>query len=191
MTLFVGLGNPGPAYANNRHNIGFRVIDKMVSMTSASNISKKAFEGELYRSKDYLFLKPLTFMNLSGKSVSAVARFFKISVEDIVVIHDDIDLPFGEIRIKRGGGNGGHNGLKSIDAMIGKDYIRIRMGVGKPERKSQVADYVLSDFSSFEESKTECLIEYASKLALTIPEKSLDEIKSRYTLKATDDPCLG
>ena len=98
MKLFVGLGNPTPAYANTRHNIGWRVIDELLKRHSASAISKSSFHGELYRDKDLFFLKPLTYMNNSGKSVSAVANFFKIPIEDIVVIHDDIDLPFGALK---------------------------------------------------------------------------------------------
>ena len=147
MILFVGLGNPGSQYENTRHNIGFKVIDKLVNDFSARDISKTSFQGKLYRSGNSLFLKPTTFMNLSGKSVQPVKDFFKVALEDVIVIHDDIDLPFGAVRFKRGGGHGGHNGLRSLDAYITKEYLRVRVGVGKPERKSQVADYVLHDFS--------------------------------------------
>ena len=189
MTLFVGLGNPGPAYEKTRHNIGFRVIDRMVDRCGARNISKKSFHGELYRQGELLFLKPLTYMNLSGKSVAIVKSFFKIPLENLVVIHDDIDLQFGEIRLKRGGGHGGHNGLKSIDTGVGRDYVRLRIGVGKPEHKSQVVDYVLQPFTSEEEAVLDCLVDYAADLAFRIPEESLENLKSRYTLKATDDPC--
>ncbi len=191
MWLFVGLGNPGPTYEKTRHNIGFRVIDAMRARTGARDISKKSFQGELYRQGNLFFLKPTTFMNLSGNSVAPVLHFFKIPLEHLVVIHDDIDLKFGEIRLKRGGGNGGHNGLKSIDAAVGRDYIRLRMGVGKPKHKSQVVDYVLQPFTPVEEEKVPCLVDYAAELALRIPHKSLEELKSRYTLKATDDPCAN
>ena len=189
MTLFVGLGNPGPAYEKTRHNIGFRVVDRMVERTEARNISKKSFHGELYRQGDLLFLKPHTFMNLSGKSVAPVMAFFKIPLEKLVVIHDDIDLKFGELRLKRGGGHGGHNGLKSIDAAVGREYVRLRLGVGKPEYKSQVVDYVLHPFTPEEEARLDCLVDYAARVALRIPEEPLEKLKSRYTLKATDDPC--
>jgi PTH1 family peptidyl-tRNA hydrolase len=183
MTLFVGLGNPTPAYEKTRHNIGWRVIDRLVEKSSARSIGKSIFHGELYRHGELFFLKPLTYMNLSGKSVLPVMNFFKISIENIVVIHDDIDLPFGAVRIKRGGGNGGHNGLKSIDAAIGREYLRVRMGVGKPLFKSQVADYVLHPFSEEEESMMERWVEYVSRCCLDIPHESLDILKSRYTLK--------
>ncbi|WP_457606925.1 aminoacyl-tRNA hydrolase [Nitratifractor sp.] len=189
MTLFVGLGNPGPTYERTRHNIGFRVVDAMVAESGARAIPKKSFHGELYREGDLFLLKPHTYMNHSGKSVAAVMAFFKIPLEDLVVIHDDIDLPFGEIRLKKGGGHGGHNGLRSIDAVLGKEYIRLRIGVGKPPYKSQVADYVLSPFTPEEKERVECIVDYAARLALRIPGEDIEKLKSRYTLKATDDPC--
>jgi len=187
VTLYVGLGNPGPTYEKTRHNIGFRVIDRLVTGTGARNISKRSFDGELYRQRDLLFLKPLTFMNLSGRSVKAVMDFFKIPLEDLVVIHDDIDLPLGTIRYKVGGGSGGHNGLKSIDESVGREYLRMRIGVGKPTRKSEVVSYVLSPFTPEEEKKVERLVAYAAEVALKIPRLSLEELKSRYTLKGDPD----
>jgi len=187
MTLYVGLGNPGPAYEKTRHNIGFRVIDRLVAETGARNISKSSFQGELYRQGTLFFLKPLTFMNLSGKSVRAVMEFFKIPLEDLVVIHDDIDLPLGAVRFKVGGGPGGHNGLRSIDAEVGNAYLRVRLGVGKPERKSQVASYVLSPFDPEEEPVVESVVEYAARVCLKIPELELSELKSRYTRKPEQD----
>lgn len=183
MLLIVGLGNPGTQYENTRHNIGFKVIDKLVSDFGARDISKNSFYGELFKSSDILLLKPTTFMNLSGKSLQAVKNFYKIELEDIVVIHDDIDLPFSALRFKNGGGHGGHNGLRSIDGVIGKEYSRVRMGVGKPEYKSQVADYVLHDFSSEEESILKGWINHAAHAVKEFKFKTLDEIKSRYSLK--------
>jgi PTH1 family peptidyl-tRNA hydrolase len=186
VTLFVGLGNPGAKYEDTRHNIGFRVIDKLVDDSNARDISKSSFEGELYRSANALFLKPTTFMNLSGKSVIAVKNFFKIDLDDIIVIHDDIDLPFGAVRFKKGGGHGGHNGLKSIDAAVGKEYIRVRVGVDKPQYKSQVADYVLSDFSNIESSKLDMLINHCAKACIELQKVSLNDVKSFYSLKSID-----
>jgi len=186
MTLFVGLGNPGPQYENTRHNIGFRVIDKLVDDFGAREISKTSFHGKLYRSSNALFLKPTTFMNLSGKSVQAVKQFFKVELEDIIVIHDDIDLPFGAVRFKRGGGHGGHNGLKSLDASIGKAYLRVRVGVDKPEHKSQVAEYVLHDFSAEESEHIRELIEHVAHAAKALVQEELNSVKSLYSLKSIE-----
>ncbi len=184
MQLIVGLGNPGTQYEDTRHNIGFKVIDKLVANHGANDISKNSFFGELYKSKQTLFLKPTTFMNLSGKSLQAVKNFYKIELEDITVIHDDIDLPFSALRFKNGGGHGGHNGLRSIDAMIGKAYNRVRMGVDKPEHKSQVADYVLHNFSAEEEKILTGWISHTVEAIEALENKSLDEVKSRYSLKS-------
>nr|MBL0721035.1 aminoacyl-tRNA hydrolase [Sulfurovaceae bacterium] len=151
MTLFVGLGNPEATYENNRHNIGFKVIDNLVNHFKAKDVSKKSFYGNLYKSDDILFLKPTTYMNLSGKSLIIVKNFYKIDINNIIIIHDDLDLLFGALRFKKGGGNGGHNGLKSIDEVIGRDYIRVRMGIGKPEHRSEVANFVLSNFNDNQE----------------------------------------
>jgi len=183
MMLYVGLGNPEPTYAMNRHNIGWRVIDHLVSDTGARDISKSSFLGQLYRQGSLFFLKPTTYMNLSGKSVSAVKQFFKIETDDIVVIHDDIDLPFGALRFKQGGGHGGHNGLRSIDELIGKNYYRIRLGVGKPEYKNQVADYVLHDFSSEESAHLDTIISQAAEAALALSDQDFDTVRSRFSRK--------
>ena len=183
MLLIVGLGNPGTQYEDTRHNIGFKVIDNLVSDLGARDVSKNAFYGELFKSPNFLLLKPMTFMNISGKSVQAVKNFYKIELEDIIVIHDDIDLPFSALRFKNAGGDGGHNGLRSIDAMIGKEYTRVRMGVGKPEHKSQVADYVLHNFYIEEEKKLTAWIEHTATAVKELNVKELVEVKSKYSLK--------
>jgi len=149
LKLIVGLGNPGKKYELNRHNAGFLAVDYLIDTFKASKISSK-FRGDLFKSDNFLFLKPATFMNLSGESVVMVKNFYKIDNENIIVIHDDIDLKLGALRFKRGGSSGGHNGLKSIDEHIGNDYYRIRIGIGRPEDKSEVVNYVLSDFSDEE-----------------------------------------
>jgi len=184
MLLIVGLGNPGTQYRYTRHNIGFRVIDKLVYDSGARDVSKNSFYGELFKSNEILFLKPTTFMNLSGRSLIAVKNFYKVALEDIIVIHDDIDLPFSALRMKSGGGHGGHNGLRSIDSTIGKDYTRVRMGVGKPEHRGQVVDYVLHNFLDEEEKIMDDWIEYTAKAVMQLEEKSLEEVKSRYSLKS-------
>jgi len=186
MTLFVGLGNPGSQYENTRHNIGFKVIDKLVDDFKARDISKNSFYGSLSRLNHSLFLKPMTYMNLSGKSVQPVKQFFKVELDNMIVIHDDIDLPFGAVRFKKGGGHGGHNGLKSVDEYVGKEYIRVRVGVGKPEYKSQVSDYVLHDFSSEEQKELNVLIAHVAKACSDINLKDLNQIKSEYSLKSIE-----
>lgn len=186
MALFVGLGNPGTRYEETRHNIGFKVIDKLVSDFGARDISKSTFEGQLFKYSSHLFIKPTTYMNLSGKSVLAVKQFYKIEPEDIIVIHDDIDLPFGALRFKCGGGHGGHNGLKSIDSVIGKEYLRVRVGVGKPEHKSQVADYVLHDFSTEEQSHLNGLITHTAEACKKLISEELNTVKSTYSLKSIE-----
>ena len=186
MTLYVGLGNPGSAYAMHRHNIGWRVIDRLVSDLGARDISKSSFHGELHRHGNLLFLKPTTYMSLSGKSLQAVKNFFKIDTEAVVVFHDDIDLPFGAIRFKRGGGHGGHNGLRSIDGAIGRDYYRSRIGVGKPRHKRQVPGYVLHDFAPEETPYLEGIIAHAAEAALALNGGDFDAVRSRFSRKGVD-----
>ena len=185
MWLIVGLGNPGQEYERTRHNIGFLVVDRLVEETGARSLSS-SFHGELYKTADILFLKPTTFMNRSGVSVQAVKNFYKIELENIIVIHDDLDLPFGAVRFKRGGGSGGHNGLKSIDAAVGSDYMRVRMGIGKPAYKSQVVHYVLHDFSSEENAVLPRWIDHGAEAAFELTRHPLDRVASRYSVKKPD-----
>jgi PTH1 family peptidyl-tRNA hydrolase len=189
MWLVIGLGNIGQAYEKTRHNIGFRAVDFVAKNSSnIQNISKSSFHGELFKLKSVLYLKPSTYMNLSGKSVQAVVNFYKIDMDNIVVIQDDLDLAFGAVRFKLAGGDGGHNGIKSIDAMMGKNYLRCRIGIGKPIHKSAVSDFVLSNFSIEEEAKIEPLLGHIVKSidAITSGEE-LSIIQSKYTLKTVED----
>jgi len=179
--LIVGLGNPGPNYEHTRHNIGFMVIDELIKRQNAQKLSSSSFNGELFKFSNHFLLKPLTFMNLSGNSIAAVKKFYKI--DNVVVIHDDLDLPFGTLRFKKGGGDGGHNGLKSTDEKISKDYVRVRMGIGKPEHKGEVVSYVLSDFSKEEEEHLADWISFAAKAVDYLLEHSLEDVSSKYTIK--------
>lgn len=153
MRLIVGLGNPGPRYADNRHNIGFLAVDEIVRRYSFGPIRTK-FHGAIAEgtigTEKVVCLCPTTFMNDSGRAVQAAQQFYKLDTSDIIVIHDEIDLPLGKVRVKRGGGAGGHNGLRSIDAHIGPDYWRIRLGVGHPGVKEMVKNFVLMDFGKEE-----------------------------------------
>ena len=153
MRLIVGLGNPGPRHARNRHNIGFMAADAVAHRHGLAPFRSR-FKGEFAEGpiagERRLLLKPQTYMNLSGESVAAAARFFKLAPAEIVVIHDDLDLRPGKLRVKRGGGNAGHNGLRSIDALLGPDYWRVRIGIGHPGVKELVLPYVLQNFPAEE-----------------------------------------
>ena len=179
--LIVGLGNPGSAYSSTRHNIGFMVIDELVRRTSATPISKASFEGELFKFKENYLLKPMTFMNLSGRSIVHVKNFYKI--DKVLVIHDDLDLPFGALRFKFAGGHGGHNGLKSTDEAISKEYARVRMGIGKPLYKSEVSSFVLAPFSKEEIEHLDKWISAAADAILKLETMSFDDISSQYSIK--------
>lgn len=154
MYLLIGLGNCGIEYENTRHNFGFLLIDKIIARHKLISQGKKFksdfFVGEIF-GKKVLALKPQTFMNLSGSAVLEAMKFYKIPLQNIIIFHDDLDLAFAKIKYKIGGGNGGHNGLKSIDENIGKEYARIRLGIGRPEHlKYEISDYVLSKFTKEE-----------------------------------------
>ena len=164
MLLFVGLGNPTPDSENNRHNIGFKIIDAINQNYSLSK-QKPKFKGLLTNGnisgKKIYAIKPLTFMNNSGICIRELIEYFKIDSENIIVFHDDLDIDFGNIKAKFGGSSAGHNGIESIDKFIGKDYSRIRIGIGKPKSKSDVTDHVLKDFDEDE-------IKYLKKITTNI-----------------------
>ena len=153
MLLFVGLGNPTPDSENNRHNVGFKIIDSINKKFGLSK-QKPKFKGLLTTgnigNEKVYAIKPLTFMNNSGICIREVIEYFKINVEDIIVFHDDLDVEFGKIKTKFGGSSAGHNGIASIDKFIGKDYSRVRVGIGKPKNNVEVADYVLQNFDEDE-----------------------------------------
>lgn len=156
--LITGLGNPGAKHEGHRHNIGFMVVDALAEQYGFGAWKSK-FSGELCEGKiggqKVILLKPQTFMNLSGESVGQLARFYKIAPEQTLVIHDELDLPLTKLRVKQGGGHGGHNGLRSIDSHIGKEYWRLRFGIGHPGDKDHVSPYVLSDFAKAEQPQVE------------------------------------
>ena len=153
MRLIVGLGNPGPRYAANRHNIGFLAIDEIARVHRASPFRRR-FQGEAAEvglgPERAILLKPQTFMNESGRAVAEARRFYKIALGDVIVLHDELDLPPAKLRVKLGGGNAGHNGLRSITAQCGNDYRRVRLGIGHPGDKALVHSYVLNDFGKAE-----------------------------------------
>jgi PTH1 family peptidyl-tRNA hydrolase len=165
-SLIVGLGNPGKEYAGHRHNIGFMAVDAIASDYNFSPWKKAKggmlAEGAIDGRKTFLF-KPLSYMNLSGGPAADVARFYKIAPEHIIAIHDELDVAPGKLRVKKGGGHGGHNGLKSLDNTLGKEYWRVRVGIGHPGDKNMVSDYVLSNFAKAEKPVFELMIQEISR----------------------------
>ena len=162
MLLFVGLGNPTPDSENNRHNVGFKVIDNINKQFSLSK-QKPKFKGLLTTgnigNQKVYAIKPLTFMNNSGICIRELIEYFKMDAADVIVFHDDLDIDVGKIKAKFGGSSAGHNGIESIDKFIGKDYSRVRIGIGKPESKISISDYVLNDFNDEEKEKLENITE--------------------------------
>lgn len=181
MFLVAGLGNPGEKYSQTRHNIGFLVIDAITKNLNTSTINKSNFKAIVQKSNNTLYVKPQTYMNLSGEAIGSISCYYDIPLEKIIVIHDDLDLPFGSIKFKQGGGHGGHNGLRSIDSSIGKEYIRIRVGIGKPQYKEDVANYVLSNFSKEEFDKIDAIISHCIRSVEALHTTDLLEVKSKYT----------
>lgn len=169
MHLIVGLGNPGKEYAGHRHNIGFMAVDAIARQYGAGAPAKK-FHGELLEcvagTEKLLLLKPHTFMNLSGKAVQAALAFYKLPLENLIVLHDELDLPLAKLRIKKGGGANGHNGLKDIDRLLGQDYWRVRLGIGHPGMKEKVHGHVLSNFAADEQAQVD---DWLAALAKELP----------------------
>ena len=168
MKLLAGLGNPGKEYERTRHNVGWLVLDE-VSRAAGVSIDRKKFaallgEGQVAGVKT-LLVKPQTFMNLSGEAVGAAARFYKIETPDVVVIHDDLDLEFGRVQVKIGGGHAGNNGIRSCIAHLGADFVRIRVGIGKPGGKKEVVGHVLGGFDKREGEELPFLIGKAADAA--------------------------
>lgn len=189
MRLIVGLGNPGARYARNRHNVGFLAADAIARRYGFAAYRDR-FKGEIAEGEiggeRRLLLKPQTFMNLSGESVLAAMSFYKIRPEEIVVMHDELDLRPGKVRVKRGGGNAGHNGLRSIDALVGNDFWRLRIGIGHPGVKELVHPYVLQNFPA-EEVKLwvapliDAITETVPLLVTGAPDAFMSEIARRFT----------
>jgi peptidyl-tRNA hydrolase, PTH1 family len=181
MLLFVGLGNPTPDSQNNRHNVGFKIIDSINKKYSLSK-QKPKFKGLLTTGnigdEKVYAIKPLTFMNNSGTCIRELIEYFKINAEDVIVFHDDLDIEFGKIKAKFGGSSAGHNGITSIDKFIGKDYSRVRIGIGKPNNDIEVADYVLQNFDADESLEIEKISKNITESISVLVEKKLDLFSS-------------
>ena len=186
MLLFVGLGNPNPDNLNNRHNVGFIVIDAINKKFQLSK-QKPKFKGLLTTGKinehKVFAIKPLTFMNNSGICIKELIEYFKIDVENVFVFHDDMDINFGKIKAKSGGGNAGHNGIDSLDKNIGKNYSRIRIGVGRPKKNSTGTDHVLDDFSGDERQDVDKVAKNIIESISILINKDLDLFSSKINQK--------
>lgn len=195
MHLVLGLGNPGARYERTRHNAGFLVVDRLASRAGVA-VEKKAHGAlvESCRLDDHpvVLAKPQTFMNLSGQAAASLRGFYKVEQQDVVVVHDDVDLPFGDVRVKKGGGHGGHNGLRDLNAKIGADYVRVRFGVGRPPEGWDTADYVLAGFTSGEEARLAGLVDQAADAVGLVVSRGVDaamtEINRRAVRKDAGSP---
>jgi PTH1 family peptidyl-tRNA hydrolase len=181
--LFVGLGNPEPRYAANRHNVGFQILDELAGRAGVAlgeRFQGRFGQGRLAGDK-VLLLEPLTFMNRSGEAVAAAAQYFKVRLDETVIVHDEMDMDFGRLQLKRDGGSGGHNGLRSIEASVGSaDFLRVRFGVGRPPPRWDPADWVLSDFDPDERKKLPPLLQQAADACQMLVERGMSAAMNQY-----------
>ena len=183
--LVVGLGNPGPGYAETRHNVGFSVVELLAARAGGGRFSKHrtnadVLEGRL-AGRRVVLAKPRTYMNVSGGPVAGLAKYFSVPVEDVVVVHDDLDLGFGVIRLKRDGGEGGHNGLRSITGSLGtREYLRVRFGIGRPPGRQDPADFVLKRFSGAERKEIEFAVDLAADATEALLSDGLEPAQNKF-----------
>lgn len=187
--LVVGLGNPGAQYAGNRHNVGFMVVDLLAKRLGAKFGRHNRAMADVAEARlglggeapKLILAKPLTYMNLSGGPVAALAQFYKIPPAQVIAVHDELDIPYGQLRLKLGGGEGGHNGLRSMTKSLStKEYLRVRFGVGRPPGRQDAADYVLSDFSAVERKELEFLVDRAADVVEALITKGLEPTQNAY-----------
>ncbi|MEU4033157.1 aminoacyl-tRNA hydrolase [Streptomyces collinus] len=187
--LIVGLGNPGPEYAMNRHNVGFMVVDLLAERIGgkfkrAGKAQAQVLEGRMGpvgpAGRRVILAKPMSFMNLSGGPVNALRDFYKVPVANVVAVHDELDIDYGTLRLKLGGGDNGHNGLKSMTKAMGPEYHRVRFGIGRPPGRMQVADFVLKDFSSAERKELDYFVDRAADSVESLVSEGLERAQSAY-----------
>lgn len=185
--LLVGLGNPGKEYARNRHNVGFMVAELLAGRIGAKfgrhrRAVAEVAEGRLgFGGPKLVLAKPLTYMNLSGGPVAALAQFYKVPLGQVVAVYDELDIPYGQLRVKCGGGEGGHNGVRSMSKSLGsKDYVRVRFGIGRPPGRQDPADYVLSDFSAVERKELEFLVDRAADVVEAVVTRGVEWAQNAY-----------
>ncbi|MFI7685041.1 aminoacyl-tRNA hydrolase [Streptomyces griseoaurantiacus] len=185
--LVVGLGNPGPEYAMNRHNVGFMVADLLAGRTGGR--FKRAARAQVVEgrmgppgpgSRRVVLVKPMSYMNLSGGPVNALREFYKVPLSHVVAVHDELDIDYGVLRLKRGGGDNGHNGLKSMTKAMGAEYHRVRCGIGRPPGRMQVADFVLKDFSSAERKELDWFVDRAADAVECLVAEGLERAQNTY-----------
>lgn len=183
--LVVGLGNPGPDYSETRHNVGFRVVEFLATRAGGGRFSKHksnadVLEGRL-AGRRVVLAKPRTYMNVSGGPVAGLVQYFSVAPSDLIVVHDDLDLGFGVIRLKLGGGEGGHNGLRSISSSVGtRDYLRVRFGIGRPPGRQDPADFVLKRFSGAEKKELEFGVDLAADACEALLADGLEPTQNRF-----------
>ncbi|WP_031514369.1 aminoacyl-tRNA hydrolase [Streptomyces sp. NRRL F-5123] len=187
--LVAGLGNPGPEYAGNRHNIGFMVADLLASRMGGSfkrsgKAQAQVLEGRIGppgpTGRRVVLVKPMSYMNVSGGPVTALRDFYKVPTEQIIAVHDELDIPYATLRLKLGGGDNGHNGLKSLTKAMGPDYLRVRAGIGRPPGRMDVAAFVLKDFSSTERKELEWFVDRAADAVEALVTEGLERAQSTY-----------
>ncbi|MGW4165079.1 aminoacyl-tRNA hydrolase [Streptomyces sp. NPDC004788] len=187
--LIVGLGNPGPEYAGNRHNVGFMVVDLLAERIGgkfkrAQKAQAQVVEGRIGppgpANRRVVLAKPMSYMNLSGGPVTALRDFYKVPTAHVVAIHDELDIDYGVLRLKIGGGDNGHNGLKSMTKAMGAEYHRLRFGIGRPPGRMQVADFVLKDFSSTERKELDYFVDRAADAVECLVREGLERAQSAY-----------
>jgi PTH1 family peptidyl-tRNA hydrolase len=189
--LIVGLGNPGRRYAHNRHNIGFQCLDR-VARTHHLSFDKRQSDGRLalgtVEERSVILLKPKTFMNESGRSVASVCRFYRVPMERLLVIFDELDLPLGSVRLRSKGGSGGHNGMRSVIAQLGgQDFARVRVGIGRPPGRMDPADFVLQDFSDDERPAVEEVYDWVTRAVGCWLQDGIDIAMTRYNRAMSDE----
>ncbi|MEV4397664.1 aminoacyl-tRNA hydrolase [Nonomuraea sp. NPDC049607] len=178
--LIVGLGNPGPEYAGNRHNAGFMVLDELAARADGRFKAHKS-RSEVLETRAAVLAKPLTYMNLSGGPVKALADFYKIGPDRLIVVHDELDVPYGALRAKLGGGDNGHNGLKSITKVLGtRDYLRVRFGIGRPPGRMDPATFVLRDFATVERKDLPFLVDRGADVVESLMARGLEATQNDF-----------
>ncbi len=183
MHLVVGLGNPGPRYAATRHNVGFRVVERLAAR-NGGKVERKLFGAlvgdAVLGGKKAALAMPQQYMNVSGQPTASLLGFYKVPASEMVVVHDDLDLPLGRLRVRVGGGHGGHNGIRDIQRVCGSEFVRVRMGVGRPPPEWDTADYVLSTFTAAESSAVEAMVEHAADAVESVVREGVAATMNRF-----------